>query len=1449
MNIDLAFKGFLRLLKSATGQMRGGKYLNRKWTGKRWDYEYMGQKKKSSKDTSTPSLFAESGIANKTSVNPVGQDKPVTLSQESRAAATSATQIPLFGKKKVEETKPVKPSFSLIQEDKTSGEKKNAANASQGGLFGKKTDSEAFTKKDFKPEFKLEGDETISSLVTNVKNALLKEGLDSKAREFVDKAFKEKDLDSIKNLASQYVEVKGDLVTEPTSGTNSLIEVKSNIENEATKEFSKFKLPLSDRQKKFLNDYVDYLTDDSKIEYTNELYKDVNNSGILEDVVANNKDIQEINKKSKYFIDTNKSIPEIKSQLEEKFKIPFSTKLIKDGSMRGYVSFGVMKKNGIVPTLPFFERIKLAKVSTPVNSNPILPNNYGIRVFVGVDTLHNYSNDKKNVPQTPIAEAAKVEQPNNFETMPESKPEPAKSRLEISSIVDRIGKQVSNSPIPEMPYARVQDLIERTSSTPERINKQVSEKEIVQSVFNKVKDDYVKERLANDYPEYVQYNKVNKQAKPKEKTKIDVKQMDEKLREQFLDKQFLDKKQKSTFSNFFKSLFLPTAKINLFGLPITIERKRGTYRTGKDVNGIPWATKLDSDYGYIRRTYGADGEHIDCYVGQNPHSELVFVVNQKFPTGRFDEHKVMLGYDSKDAAIQSYLANNPKAKDLFDSMEILTLPQFKKWLMTGSKQRKMEVNVVKFKSSLAEKLLMKANGYTYIKKERHGNRWKYWYKDDATGAVTTSDEAKDKQDGEPKQLTFMDSIKNFFKGDVKKAKEEYQKDFQSIGQGVPETSFQSQYKEYFTNKEKIDSYLKSLAEKRGQAVKPATKNDTNNVKGTDENAKKKLAIQAAIQRMPKKIPGTNIDVNVAKKLYEKYGNGAIKDNFDTMPEGEKKETQNNKPNQKLESKPVDNKDNPDSKFKVKTESGSEWDLRNDPKNDKHKEAFGKLTANDHKEIAKKHTEIGKTMPDRKQKIHHSDMSFMHSKKAYEATKAQSPKPEIPKGDNMPAKNSDKKEPVFGKENVNTPKPKLSPDERKKKVTEMSAKVKQVQAQAAEHLADKKIESESNRLEENHSKYSSSFKVKPANEIKTKSQYTSEDNYDKPVIEGIKQSILANGYDQSKPITIDSDGYVVDGHHRFTAVSELIKDGKLPKDTPIPTITKTYENEAERLMDQVSANKMRRTVNIMDDAKAYSSLVAQGKTPQEISDRTGESVDKIRNTIALNNLIPELQHLLNSDHMSDKKRKDNSDGTRTKQESLGQGIAISIARNGVDDDGKPNGTIQRKAFAYANQNKGATPSQVADYIKTLKSQNFNFGGGIDEKGRSREQQEALRNVGGDEGKAHANASKAESFIKDTHNALSKLFGASTGEIDPKLMKELTNSIVGARGEGKAQSLQDHIDTMVKTLVAARDMIKNNLGEIKGNASMDDMFAFGKSTLWKQRVLHELNYRIHLARKLK
>ncbi len=108
-----------------------------------------------------------------------------------------------------EERKTAAPAFKLEQEDITSKEKNTRFNDAQGGLFGKKpVTHESYAKKDLKPTLSLEGNETITSLVTAVKSALMREGLDTKAREFVDKAFKEKDISSLKKLASEYVKLQ-----------------------------------------------------------------------------------------------------------------------------------------------------------------------------------------------------------------------------------------------------------------------------------------------------------------------------------------------------------------------------------------------------------------------------------------------------------------------------------------------------------------------------------------------------------------------------------------------------------------------------------------------------------------------------------------------------------------------------------------------------------------------------------------------------------------------------------------------------------------------------------------------------------------------------------------------------------------------------------------------------------------------------------------------------------------------------------------------------------------------------------------------------------------------------------------------------------------------------------------------------------------------------------------
>lgn len=138
-----------------------------------------------------------------------------------------------------EERKTATPAFKLEQEDITSKEKNTRFNDAQGGLFGKKpVTHESFANKDFKPALALEGNETITSLVTAVKSALMREGLDTRAREFVDKAFKEKDINSLKKLASEYVELKNNAQVSNPSTENKGSEEKKmeNSVNEAKKQ-------------------------------------------------------------------------------------------------------------------------------------------------------------------------------------------------------------------------------------------------------------------------------------------------------------------------------------------------------------------------------------------------------------------------------------------------------------------------------------------------------------------------------------------------------------------------------------------------------------------------------------------------------------------------------------------------------------------------------------------------------------------------------------------------------------------------------------------------------------------------------------------------------------------------------------------------------------------------------------------------------------------------------------------------------------------------------------------------------------------------------------------------------------------------------------------------------------------------------------------------------------
>lgn len=122
------------------------------------------------------------------------------------------------------------------------------------------------------------------------------------------------------------------------------------------------------------------------------------------------------------------------------------------------------------------------------------------------------------------------------------------------------------------------------------------------------------------------------------------------------------------------------------GLDVSIENPKGSVRTGTRPDGNQWSTTLQHHYGYIKGTVGKDGDHVDAFIGESTDSERVFIVNQNSPeTGRFDEHKVMLGFNSMAEAKEAYLSNYEAGWQGLGSIVPMSMDQFKEWKDKGAR--------------------------------------------------------------------------------------------------------------------------------------------------------------------------------------------------------------------------------------------------------------------------------------------------------------------------------------------------------------------------------------------------------------------------------------------------------------------------------------------------------------------------------------------------------------------------------------------------------------------------------------------------------------------------------------------------------------------------------------------------------------------------------------------
>ncbi|MFM0163823.1 hypothetical protein PQR39_25850 [Paraburkholderia sediminicola] len=150
---------------------------------------------------------------------------------------------------------------------------------------------------------------------------------------------------------------------------------------------------------------------------------------------------------------------------------------------------------------------------------------------------------------------------------------------------------------------------------------------------------------------------------------------------------------------------MPTAKqceaddyrkgfVRLHGLDIAIENPRGSIREGKSADGTAWVNRMAAHYGEFVGTVGADGDGVDVFIGPYPESKRVWVVNQMIG-GRFDEHKVCLGFTDVDSAKAAYMNSYAHDWKGFGSIVAMSVSDFKQWLGTNPQTPAVEKPVKK----------------------------------------------------------------------------------------------------------------------------------------------------------------------------------------------------------------------------------------------------------------------------------------------------------------------------------------------------------------------------------------------------------------------------------------------------------------------------------------------------------------------------------------------------------------------------------------------------------------------------------------------------------------------------------------------------------------------------------------------------------------------------------
>jgi hypothetical protein len=129
------------------------------------------------------------------------------------------------------------------------------------------------------------------------------------------------------------------------------------------------------------------------------------------------------------------------------------------------------------------------------------------------------------------------------------------------------------------------------------------------------------------------------------------------------------------------------------GMQIVIECPKGGRRK-------PEWPELTAHYGFVAASKSGDYEPVDVFLGPDPESELVYVVDQVTESGKWDEHKAILGCTSTKEARELYLSHYPSGWKC-GTITPLTAKAFRAWLEEGDTEKPIAPQVSKYAKAAA----------------------------------------------------------------------------------------------------------------------------------------------------------------------------------------------------------------------------------------------------------------------------------------------------------------------------------------------------------------------------------------------------------------------------------------------------------------------------------------------------------------------------------------------------------------------------------------------------------------------------------------------------------------------------------------------------------------------------------------------------------------------------